>query len=356
MDKLPIHALRNKLHNRFNRLRGNTNDHYSYYLALKMFVNFLHEQNITKDIVDELQKSNLDYLKTINIEKEFEHKSLFFWKTLDSPSGSQYISLSLMTILFCINHPRRDPINFICELCTSPMSQDINDVLIAFHQNLVEPLYEYINEKLDDQRVTLNVLKRYKHKCEWFQREELYKIWIDSQNEDTIKQAEGEKKLALHLYEYLYDQGLELSIEPTSISGKIDLIAAQNSDDPLLADAKVFNPRKGRNIEHIARGLNQIYIYAQDYNESCGYLIIFKTCENDLRFSLTNVDQSTPYIIHNHKTFFMIVIDIYPHHVSASKRGKVKAYEITETRLIDIIDTVKKEDITEQRISDVSTP
>jgi len=132
----------------------------------------------------------------------------------------------------------------------------------------------------------------------------------------------------LNLYEYLHDQGLDFMIEPFSVSGEVDLIAAQKTDDPLIADAKIFTSRKGKT--DFARWFNQIYIYTCDYNEPFGYLIIFKICEEDLRFALTNQTQSTPFVIHNNKTIFLITIDIFPYEAPASKRGLLKAIEINE--------------------------
>ena len=194
----------------------------------------------------------------------------------------------------------------------------------------LEPLYEYLDEQLDDQRAILALLRRYKHKCEWFQRKHLFKSW-----EDNTKI--GEKLLALHLYEYLHDQGLDFVIEPSSVSGEVDLIAAQKSDEPLIADVKIFNPEKGKGTDYIARGFNQIYLYTLDYNEPFGYLIIYNTSGQDLRFVLANQEQSTPFVVHNNKTIFVVTIDVFPYETSASRRGRLKTVEITEEDLIRII-------------------
>ena len=178
------------------------------------------------------------------------------------------------------------------------------------------------------------MLRRYKHKCEWFQRDFLFKLWSDN----TVR---GEKLLALHLYEYLYDQGLDFTIEPSSVSGEVDLIAAQKSDDPLIADTKIFNPGSKKGKEYIVKGFNQIYLYTVDYDEPFGYLIIYKISDVDLRFTLANQEQSTPFVVHNNKTVFIVIIDIYPHETSASKRGPLNPVEITEADLIRVIDADK---------------
>ncbi|RCV64829.1 hypothetical protein C5S53_06820 [Methanophagales archaeon] len=89
------------------------------------------------------------------------------------------------------------------------------------------------------------------------------------------------------------------------------MIAAQKSDEPLIADVKIFNPEKGKGTDYIAKGFNQIYLYTLDYNEPFGYLIIYNTSGQDLRFALANQEQTTPFVVHNNKTIFVVTIDIF---------------------------------------------
>ena len=89
-------------------------------------------------------------------------------------------------------------------------------------------------------------------------------------------------------------------------------MAAQNSEDPLIADVKIFCPDKSKNKSYIIQGFRQIYQYTLDYNEPFGYLIIFKTSDRDIKFSLQDSTQKTPLINYNNKTIFFFVIDIFP--------------------------------------------
>jgi hypothetical protein len=200
----------------------------------------------------------------------------------------------------------------------------------CFTEIFVEPLYEYMDEQLDDRGAMLALLRNYKHKAEWFQRDLLYGKWAS----DTTR---GEKLLALHLYEYLHDQGMQFYIEPASVSGEADLVSAQEGSEPLIADAKVFDPGHGKAIKYLVSGFRQIYTYCLDYNQSAGYLIIFRTSEHDLRLALQDEAQGTAFVVLNGKVIFFVVIDIFPYESSASKRGKIKAYELTEGELMNII-------------------
>jgi hypothetical protein len=94
---------------------------------------------------------------------------------------------------------------------------------------------------------------------------------------------------------------------------------------------------EGRGKAYIQKGFNQIYTYTQQYNEPFGYLLIYKTCEKDLRFSL-KLSSNISMIMHNHKAIFLITIDLYPHEKPVSQRPPLKATEITEDELIEIIE------------------
>ena len=325
-----IQDLRYKLQKRVQRLKSV--DYQHYHATLKRFWNFLHQQEIFLGILDELKTFYRKH--AILIERGSYNQDNVNTNLNNINTEDELAAVAYYLIQHCVkSNDSQVELNIGVSLKRAANGQSY-EYVTAFHSLLVEPLYEYIDECLDDQRVILSLLRRYKHKCEWFKRDELFNIW----EEDTRK---GEKKLVWNLYEYLYDQGVDFSIEPTSVSGEIDLIALQNTDDRLLADAKIFNPNSSKGKSYIAKGLNQIYIYTQDYNEPFGYLVIFKTCLQDIRFALTNVDQSTPYIVHNNKTIFFLLIDIYPHDTSASKRGKLKTIEIDEKYLIAIIPQIK---------------
>lgn len=128
---------------------------------------------------------------------------------------------------------------------------------------------------LNRNRIILTLSNRYKHKCEWFHRDDLYELWKkDTQN--------GETNLCNPLFDWLYNCGIELTIEPKSPSGKVDLICDQIGDDRLLIEAKIFNPRKSQNTRYLIHAFHQIYRYAVDYSQPFGYLVIFKTCEEHL--------------------------------------------------------------------------
>lgn len=188
----------------------------------------------------------------------------------------------------------------------------------AFSEHFIEPLFDYVDEALDDQRVLLGVLQKFKFRVENFCRNEL----LEGYKSNTSK---GEKILAYELYKYLHDQGVEFFLETESVSGDLDLLVRQK-DAPvkILADAKIF---KGDNKSYIVKGYSQLHQYLCDYNESIGYLVIFNISDKKLVFDLDGVISDMPYAQTNGKTIFFLQIDIANHldsegkKKSASKRG-----------------------------------
>jgi hypothetical protein len=300
----------------------------TFHYALLQFFDFLTSHTVFRGVLDVLERTSPP-------ELESAAKGIFVAaKSGDSESRSGFMegdefrhaAFSYFLIREC--YRTTDPtieikiIDIYIKHAT-----DQHDKKDRFFSIFLEPLYIYLDEALDDERAMLVLLKRYKHKCEWFVREQLFSLWE--------KQTEkGEKVLAKHLYEYLFDQGIDFHIEPASASGEIDLLGDQVGDDRLVADAKIFNPDKGRGKAYLAKGFNQIYKYLLDYNESMGYLVVFNTSEKDLAFALSTQQSSAPYLRLNHKTIYFIVINISPRIASASKAGRVDSVQITDEDLI----------------------
>lgn len=320
MDPIYIQNLRYKLQKRISRLNS-VDDGDLFIITLSQFFRFFDEQNTFTGIIDVLLPNFPE------IEKDVE-SIIKINKIVYGDSEEEAAAIGYKVLRELKDNPNKlHELGFLYR-----QTGKIHEAIEAIREIFVEPFYEYVDEKLDDQRAMLALLMRYKHRSEWFHREQLWKY-------ARIDRG-AEKALALDLYSYLYDQGIDFMIEPSSITGEIDLIAAQHTQEPLLLDAKVFDGG-GRGKSYLRKGFNQIYTYTQQYNESFGYLVIYKICEKDLLFSLKH-SGNIPLLVHNHKTIFLITIDVYPHPKPVSQRPSIKATEITEEELVEIIEEEKK--------------
>jgi len=325
MDSDYLQFIRYKLQKRLKRLSAA--DYLGFHTALFQTWGFLEANEVIKGVLDDLAIRQDD--------AEATAERILAGENLVGSNENEQVCMNYWVI-------RK------CALSTQPgveinigrtFSQESkNDDCIEYFRNLfIEPLFDYIDEHIDDQRMVLTLLKKYKHRCEWFRREQLYAAC----KADT---RQGEKALAHDLYEYLHDQGMQFHIEPESASGRVDLISAQSGRDRLIADAKLFNPSGGQNSSYLAKGFRQVYEYTRDFNEQFGYIVIFKTCAEELAIQTTNQEATVPVVVHNHKAIFLLVIDIFPHDKPASKRGALKTHEITSEDLV----TAATQDTTKQ--------
>jgi hypothetical protein len=314
MEPFVIQNLRYKLQKRVSRLNGADRED-SFKIALGHFWRFFDQQPMFVGIVESLRAQFP--------EAEKAAERIFAQEPIYGVSEEEAAAIG-----HCVLRRLPEPELSFVELgylYRRTAKQD--ECLEVIREFFLTPFYEYVDEQLDDRRAMLSLLMRYKHRSEWFHRKYLWEL--------SKAERRGEKQLAMDLYSYLHDQGIDFMIEPSSITDEVDLIVAQNTQDPLLLDAKIFDG-DARGKHYIRKGFNQIYTYTQQYNEPFGYLVIYKTAGKDLRFSL-RTSTEFPYVVHNHKTIFLIVIDIFPHPKPVSQRGTLGAVEIAEEELVSIL-------------------
>ena len=313
-----IDFARIKLQNRVKRLASANPK--SFHTVLQQTWDFLQSNEITKGILDDLER------RCATLEGQAER--VLRGQGEGSMSENDYLGICLWVTKKCVLSPTRWSEFEIGRFLTT--KSEAEDVINAFRIEYIAPLLTYVDEQIDESRVILALLRRYKHRCEWFRGPDLL-----SKCESNTRQGEG--FLAVDLYEYLYDQGVQFHIEPRSASGRIDLVSWQIGADRLVADVKLFNPNRGQDCRYLIKGFRQIYDYVRDYNETVGYLIIFKTCAEDLSIPTALQQTATPFVTHNNKSIFFVIIDIWQYAQSASKRSKVKSYEITPKELVEFI-------------------
>ena len=194
------------------------------------------------------------------------------------------------------------------------------------------PLIDFLKDKIDDTGSVLYCLERFKLKSEWFRRKELHHLY----EEDMQR---GEFVLDRELRAGLYDEGIDYPFsQPSSPSGEVDVAALLETEDPIVLEIKVFDPGKGRGKSHLKQGFNQVLRYANDYNKSTGYLVIFNCTNRQLAISPdeTLLSAFPPSIVHAGKTIFVIPIDIHPYMPSASKENTKGRQQITYQDLTGI--------------------
>jgi len=309
-----IESLRAKLYRRHRRLMEV--EFNMVHGEIKRFFDFAFSQHLILGIFNDLQVRNptaVDVARKIVEEKQ----GIDVW-------GEQYhVATCLAVLLKCRNSDDAATEINIGEQYIRHMDHSVH--IQHFRAHFIRPLCDYLEEQIDEQTAMLGLLTSYKQKCEWFHRQRLYDLW-------SADASRGEDRLAFDLYDFLLDQGVNLTIESRSVSGRADLIASQTGRDPVLADIKIFGDKTSRS--YLAAGVHQVYQYTCDHNYPFGYLVVFNVSDKNLHFALPHQELVTPFLIHNHKTIFLHLIDLRPDRLTASKLGSIEQFEITKEQLL----------------------
>jgi hypothetical protein len=199
----------------------------------------------------------------------------------------------------------------------------------------VEPLFDYLDEILDDGNVVLATLIRYKRKVEWYRRREVLSLYED----DT---SHGERNLKRHLFEFFFDQGLQFHVEPLAASGEPDVVSLDNSQHHFIGEAKIFDPEGSRGASYIKKAFYQAYRYCLDYNEPIAFLIVFNVSEKQLRVEVPSDPDGVPRFEYNHKSIFLVVVDLCEQKGTASTLGVAETVTISAVELVHEVEEGEK--------------
>ena len=190
-----------------------------------------------------------------------------------------------------------------------------DDACNALTESVAGPVINYLHDQIDEDSNVVFILERFKRKTEWFTKDRLFRGYT----EDT---STGEKQLDQALRQALFESGIDYPFsQPASPSGEADVVALLESDDPIVLEVKVYDPDRSRSVRHLRQGFHQVLRYANDYNQSTGYLVIFNCSAHQMLVAGKHSEPTeTPARIkHAGKTFFVFVIDVNPDIASASK-------------------------------------
>jgi hypothetical protein len=304
-----LRDLRVKIRNRYSRIASCSPD--EFLPLTKQFFQFIKQQTLLESVINELMARNTKIVEEANVpdvrkiygdtDQEAAALGYTVWSKFAAQNDSYFFSGQV------------------------GITRSFSDSLNRYRSQLLAPLFDYLDEVLEDGNIILATLTRYKHKAEWYRREELQHLF-------SSNQSSGENLLAKHMFEYLFDQGIPFHVEPKTASGRPDVVSLEDSDHPFIGDAKIFDGL-GRGAAYIKKGLYQVYQYCLDHNESIGYLITFNVSDKQLRFEMPSSGDA-PRFEYNHKTIFVTVISIYAYEETASKRPIPETVTITAEEMV----------------------
>ncbi|MEW2477514.1 hypothetical protein AB0875_27355 [Micromonospora gifhornensis] len=222
-----------------------------------------------------------------------------------------------------------DKARVVWHLALGTRERNANDGWRKFVELALAPFFDYMGERVGAESSVLYTLERYVRRVEWFDREELYaRFQQDTRN--------GEEVYNLDLQRFLYLEGNYVThAKPRSASGEADIIGEVDSDEALICDGKIFDAgSRGKN--YLAKGYNQIIQYAQDYQKSVAYLVIFNISGRPLQFPAgESKGVSFPYVDMAGVRVYLVGVRALPPRTTASKQGKASPVVVTVEDLVN---------------------
>lgn len=312
--------------------------------ACRQWINWLHAHPIFSGIISRLE------MHTFSHKENFEKASKIFsnsvvwepeqasWRfSTDDAVSHAAFCFSAVRTLANARIDQSDPYPSLRRLIqilaymVSGVTEKNNDAIEIVRDTLISGFYEYLDEQLDARNALLGLLLKYKHRSEWFRR---YRLRDIAANGLEYRKDGGERALAIDLYEYVFDQGVDFSIEPKSASGEADLIARDSDGRYIVIDAKYISPTDppSKIRDKLAAGFHQVARYCEDHNESYGYLVPYINHKKSLRLPLEEID-GFRYLTVKGKIIYYIPVDIGDH-PSASQSGPADEIDISKDELL----------------------
>lgn len=210
--------------------------------------------------------------------------------------------------------------DFSSERNFDAMLRDFNDIA-------VEPLIDYLDERLAAETDLLYVLERYRRQVLWFDQDRLWALFESDR-------AHGEAIYDSDLRRFLFEQGVDFPFsQPEGPSGKPDVLLIDGTDNPLPLELKLFDADR-YGVAYLAKGLGQALRYAEDYGHPEAYLVIFNLSDHAVEVFGDDPDAGWPPRFHvDGRTVFIVVIQAAPR-LKASASGKPKVTRVERADLI----------------------
>lgn len=316
---LQLHNLRVQLQQRRNRVHKASVQQYE--TELRLFFEFLALSSHLSALIKTLEcNKSVDFAQW---KQEIERRFVSF------PSSEiTRAKLCYCILKECADDPEeRQAVDWAQRFSNET---NIAEMLNDLNETVLDALWHYLDDRIDEAGDVLYLLERFKLKSEWFRQDDLWHLY----NDDT---ASGEANLDRVLREALFDGGIDFPFsQPDSPSGKADIVVLGGTQDPLVLEVKVFDPDLSKGKGHLRQGFHQVLRYANDYQQAVGYLVIFNCSNNHLVLPSEDSEEGEfpPRVVHDGKTFFIVAVDISSDRDSASREDARKRVEITRAELV----------------------
>lgn len=291
--------------------------------AVHLAVTWINSQPALKGLLEEASRAEPD-LDHERFRTGLDGDAPFTWCSR-TEEGQATLIWSLMREIAAESEDRPDVGWQIASGYSTHKS--VQDNWREFAEDILQPLFNFLSERVGVESSILHTLERYRTRIEWFDREELYTRF-------KAATANGEEVYNLDLQRFLFLEGDHIThAKPRSASGEADLIGDLDTADPLVCDGKIFDG-SGRGKGYLVKGVHQIIKYAHDYGQHTAYLVIYNITDKLLELPTDGTPGAwPPHTEISGVRVYFIHVRVLPPTTTASKAGKATRVTLTHDEL-----------------------
>lgn len=273
--------LQAQLHERYNQL-CKTN-YVTYKWEMSYFRKYILGVPILAAIGESIQRSEPD----LDPDKWYTEK--FNFKKCDFPESEIGRAKFIWRIMGRIASGELDVMEVSRVL---PAHTDLfNERVRLMTEQLIGPFVTFLGFRIGTESDMLYLLDKVKRRIELFDQKKLY-------DECMASKRQREKVYDDYVRQFLFDQGVDYPFsQPRSASGEADIVSGLETDDPLVAEIKLYGGL-GYGVPYLKKGFNQALQYAQDYGKTSAYLLIMNLSDQNLHMSTDENGQIWPPRLH----------------------------------------------------------
>jgi hypothetical protein len=219
----------------------------------------------------------------------------------------------------CLQICRRGDPDNLTRLLTSSHFEDLDRIFV---EAFVDPVVNFVEDRLEEGGSILALLLRYQRRVEWFDDARLYA--------KAKKGDHGGSLLDTDLRRYLLDSGVDYPFSHSS--GRIDPLRGEEPP-PLALETRVFDPVAGLEQAHIHEGFERAVALAQEHGRPAGYLVVFGLARERLVFETSSPRGQVPAVRAEGKRIFLISIHVNPNVAVDEETGRPMRIVVNEAFL-----------------------
>jgi hypothetical protein len=301
---LPDHDLRPRLRERRDRLyRTGPTD---FELELERLVTWLESRPYVAAILREIEAAAIEYDSWLN--------------ALRRRGRFELPSSELERVKICLEICRRGDADNLTSALTASHFDNLDRVFV---EAFVDPLVNFVEDRLEEGGSILALLLRYKRRVEWFDRERLFRR--------ATRAGDGTRLLDEHLRRFLLESGVDYPFSRPA--GPPDTGSRLGDHRPLALETRLFAPAAGYDAAAVRDGFARAVALACAYARPAGYLAVFNLSRERLAFRTSTPRGHVPSVRTEGRRIFVVPIHANPD-VSADRSRADARVDLEESFLI----------------------